>query len=247
MKTIASLALILFTCGVSWAQSGFSGSASSTAGVTITFESKLEPSKPAMPFLGASGITGLGKNRPAGMRRYSTNIKTHEYFGYDMTVEPVDAQAGTYRVTFSALTLTPEELKWPDPESWRMLPAPVFPPPQVISTADTIALDLFENPATGQKIVDYIHLKRDNCDAENGSQLSCLTGLVQDAQRSLEDKLKQMESTRETATVESIRASQQAWESYRDDACANLASEAKRLQCELKLTRSRIHDLGTIY
>jgi uncharacterized protein YecT (DUF1311 family) len=219
------------------------------SGVTITYKSKLEPPTPDSGFPGPSGIRILGTGKPEGMIRYLANNKTHEYFGYEMKVEPVNEHAGTYRVTFGALRLTPEQLNLPDPQNWHMLPAPAFPAPQTVTTADTIALDLFENPSTGQKIVDYLRLKRDNCDAESGGpgQISCLNGLVQDAQNSLEEKMKQMEANRDAAVASSIRESQQAWEKYRDAACANLTSETSRLQCELKLTRSRTHDLGVIY
>jgi uncharacterized protein YecT (DUF1311 family) len=248
MKTTISLALAIITCGICSAQSGSYGSVSSNWGFTITFESKLEPAKPDLAIPGESGIRHLDEINP-GMKRFLTNTKTHEYFGYDMKAEPIREHAGTYRVTFSDLTLAPQDLKLPDPGSWRRLPAPLFPPPQIVSTADTIALDLFENPSTGQKIVDYIRLKRDNCDEESAGpgQIACLTSLVDDAQRSLADRLSHLESTRDRATVTSIKESQQTWEKYRDDACMNLPNEVKRLQCQLKLTRSHTHDLSSIY
>jgi uncharacterized protein YecT (DUF1311 family) len=249
MKAIISFALAVVTGGVCWGQSGYSGSIGPVGGVNITFQSKLEPPTPDHGFPGSSGIKSLGKNNPEGMIRYSTNKKTHEYFGYDMKVEPVDARAGTYRVTFGALTLTAEDLQLPDPQSWHMLPPPAFPPPQTVTTADTIALDLFENPATGQKIVDYIRLKRDNCDGESAGpgQVSCLNGLAQEERRSLEDKLTQLENNRDATTTASIRESQQAWEKYRDATCGSRGSEASRLQCEMKLIRSRMRDLSAIY
>jgi uncharacterized protein YecT (DUF1311 family) len=249
MKVITSLTLALLICGAAWGQSGYSGSVGTVAGVNITFQSKLEPPTPDSSFPGSSGIKVLGKDKPEGMIRYSMNKKTHEYFGYNMKVEPVDEHAGTYRVTFSALSSSPEDLRLPDPQSWHMLPPPAFPAPQTVSTADTIALDLFENPATGQKIVDYIRLKRDNCDGESAGsgQVSCLNELVQDARRSLEEKLAKVENSRDAAMASSIRQSQQAWERYRDVTCANLASEASRLQCELKLIRSRTRELGVLY
>lgn len=249
MKAIISFVMVSLACGVCWGQAGFSGSASLSSGITITFHSKLEPPGPELGGAGASGVRGLGNRSSEGMCRYSTNAKTHEYFGYDMRVQPIDESAGTYRVTFSELTLTPEKLHLPDPQSWHMLPAPVFPPPETVTTADTIALDLFVNPATGQKIVDYIRLKRDGCNAENAGpgQVACLNGLVRDEQGRLEEKLTQMENTRDGAAAASLKESQLAWEKYRDAACANVANEAERLQCQLKLTRSRIRDLGTIY
>lgn len=248
MKTLGSLALVLMTCGVAWAQTGFSGSFGTVAGVTITFESKLEPAKPEMRALGISGVKSLCC-KPDGMRRYSTDSRTHEYFGYDMRVEVVDESAGTYRVTFSALTLLPEDVDVADPGSWHRLPPPLFPAPQIVSTADTMAVDLFENPTTGQKIVDYIRLKGNHCDGSTAgtNQITCLSNLVQNARRELQERLSQMEGDHDAATVVAIKESQQSWEKYRESACANLENESKRLQCELKLTQSRIHDLQTIY
>ena len=242
-----SLALMFMTCGVCWSQSGFSGTVmNSNFGVTIEVESKLEPSKPEMAIPGKTGLSHLEGAKP-GMRRFSTNTTTHEYSGYDMRIEAIEKN-GTYRVTFSALTLKPEDLKLPEPGTWRMVPPPLFPPSQIVSLADTIAVDVFESPATGQKIVDYIRFKRDNCEQEGAgsSQIDCLNGLVQDARRSLTEKLTQMENTRDPVAATSIKESQQTWEAYRNAACANLTSEVKRLQCELKLTRSRAHDLDAM-
>ncbi|MDQ2710961.1 MAG: DUF1311 domain-containing protein [Acidobacteriota bacterium] len=249
MKVTTSLIVALIASGVSWAQSDMSGSISGPNWrLTIAFESRLEPPKPQVMSFGMSGVTTLDKSQP-GMRRYTATTETHEYFGYDMKLEPVDRQTGTFRVTFSALTLTPEDLKLPDPGSWHMIPAPLFPPPQIVSTADTIAVDLFEDPATLQKVVDYVHFRRNNCDAENAGsdQIACLDGVVRDARRSLGQKIKDMESKRDSATVSGIKESQRIWEAYRSAACANLSTELKSLQCELKLTRSRIHDLDVMY
>jgi uncharacterized protein YecT (DUF1311 family) len=219
----------------------------------ITLECKLEPPESDqrdLPVPTEPGFSYLFKNKPAGavgMVRYSKNTKTHEYFGYEVLAEPVE-EAGMYRVMFRALTSSPAELGLADPSAWHMLPAPILPEPQTVGSSDTIALDLFENPATGQKIVDYIHIKRETCDSRIGpSQIPCLAGLVRDAQRSLETKLKEMESARDAATVAAIRDSQKAWEKYREQACANLKDQAKRLQCELTLLRNRRRELGEIY
>jgi uncharacterized protein YecT (DUF1311 family) len=250
MRATTSLALILGLARVCLGQSGFSGSIGLNS-VSISVESKLEPSKPDWPSEGKAGFEMLGRGKTegkAGISRYSTNKKTHQYFGYDLTAELIDAKAGTYRVTFSALTMTPEEIGLSDATNWQMLPPPIFPLAQIVSGADIIALDLFENPATGQKVVDYIRVGRRNCEADAAPiQISCLAGLLEDAKRELEKELKHLESTRDAATVAAIRDSQKAWEKYRDDACSSLAIEAKRLECERRLTMSRTHDLGQIY
>jgi uncharacterized protein YecT (DUF1311 family) len=183
------------------------------------------------------------------MGRFSANPATHEYFGYDARVDTVDAAAGTYRITLSPLSLTPEEMKLPDGATWRSLPPPVFPPPQTLPLGDTMAFTVFESPATGQKVVDYIKLKRHTCSDERpgANQVACLNSLIEDEQKSLADASARMARRRDAATAAAIRDSQPTWEKYRDAACSSLAAEAKRLQCKLYLTRSRTHDVQNMY
>ena len=246
MKAIISLTLACAACGSCWAQSGFSGSIDTTAGFTIRLESKFEPPNPALgktfPF--SSGFVGLGTATMV-VKRYSKNPDTHEYFGYDIHAEIVDQRAGTYRLTFSALDLTPEELNVPDAANWRMLPAPIFPQPQVVGTSDTIAVDVFANPFSGQKLVDYIRISRKNCDALIGDsdQVPCLKSVLQDERQLLMARLAHVKGSSDAATLATIEQAQQAWEAYKAAACNGLPSEGKRLECEINLTRSRRHDL----
>ncbi len=129
-----------------------------------------------------------------------------------------------------------------------MLPAPISPSPEIVGSADTIAVTLFENPTTGQKIVDYLRIKRDNCDSQTGpGHVPCLVGLVRDARRSLSEKLSQLASNGDAAAALALKDSQEAWEKYREQACATFKDEAKRLQCELTLLRNRTRELGEIY
>ena len=62
----------------------------------------------------------------------------------------------TYRVTFRPLTITPEKVDLDDPSSWTVVPLAGYPEPQIVHASETIALDLFTNPNTGQKITDYL-------------------------------------------------------------------------------------------
>ena len=168
------------------------------------------------------------------MIRYSKDTQKHEYFGYEVLADPIP-QTGMYRVTFSALTF--EDLGVGHSE-WRMLPAPFFPPPQIVGSADTIAVNVFESPVTGQKIVDYLRIRRDNCDSQTGpGHVACLNGLITDARRSLTERLKQFEGG-DAGQALAVKDSQEAWEKYREQACAGLKDEAKRLQCELTLLRN---------
>lgn len=246
MRVIVSFAFLLVSTGASWGQTGFSGGFDTTEGFTIRLESKFDPPNPELqrtfPF--SAGFAGLsnGKN---GFKRYTKNPAAHEYFGYDVQVEVVDARSATYRVTFSALDLTPQELSVPDAASWRMSPAPIFPQPQVVSTADRIAVDVFTDPSSGQKVVDYIRISRKNCDALAGEsgQIPCLTGILQDERQLLADRLAHVKGFSDAATVATMVRAQQAWEAYKAAACNGLATEAKRIECEINLTRSRRHDL----
>ncbi len=250
MKIVTSFLLLCFACTLGWGQSGFTAGIGVIEGVTIRLQSKAEPERPEVPYGSLKmGTKFLGAGKPDGMARYTANEKTHEYFGYDMRIVPTNVHTGTYRVTFSALTLKPEELGLASPASWRMLPAPDFPPPALVTTLDTIALDLFVNPVTKQKIVDYIRLEREDCDAENATldQDACIEVLVENERHRLLDTLSQVESGKSTAVAAAIKTSQQSWETYVNDACDSLETETKRLQCRLKLTRSRIDDIRHTY
>ena len=39
------------------------------------------------------------------------------------------------------------------------MPLTGYPPPQIVFSGATIAVDLFTNPSTGQKIVDYVQIQ----------------------------------------------------------------------------------------
>jgi hypothetical protein len=241
MKSIISVLLFLGLNTTGWAQSGFSASLGAVLDVTVTLESKTEPPQPDV-LRARSGAAFLGRGRPQGISRFIADTKTHEYTGYDMRLEPVNP--GQYRVTFGPLTLSPNEMGLAEPAAWHSALAPVFPPPQVVTTADTIIVDVMENPGTGQKIVDYVQLKRRNCDAvgEGPAQVACLTLLVEDARRELQEKLERTEEKRSGASLRAIIASQESWTRYKNDACSNLETDEKRLNCEIELIRSRIHD-----
>src|SRR5258708_2832405 len=160
------LGLAIFLCVPLLAQSGriMIGNASKD-NVAFSYETRLEPPSPPI----AQGIGGGIVTGQTGMHRFMTDSSAHRYFGYDLVIDPV-APANTYRVTFRPLSLSPEKLQLVlrdslgigqqrDFTGWTMLPTPAFPAPQPVHGGDTIALDLFTNPATSQKIVDYIRIE----------------------------------------------------------------------------------------
>ncbi len=238
MKLFSSLAVVLAACISLPAQSTYSGQVTnSNFGATIWFSSKLEPSTPESKIRGSSVVTHLENARP-GMRRFETDLQTHEYFGYDLNVESIDKTKGTLRITFNELPANAKSLELKDWTEWHRAPLPVFPPPQTISIDDKLAVTLFEDPVSHQKVVDYIHFTRDPCDANNPGpgQVECLASQLEEAKKTLSQRLSQSE-------LQNIRDSQRAWESYFKATCANITSEPNRLGCELRLTRSRLHDL----
>jgi len=194
------------------------------------------------------GVTPMATVYTAGIRRYLYKPDQHEYFGYDVVAERVD-NSSEYRVSFRALSLTPDDLRLPDPSLWMLLPSPVFPEPQILHIGDMISFDVFENPKTGQKIVDYIRLERRTCEdvSEDQAKAACLSGLLDDAGRELAGRIAKAEAKPDAAVQESVRRSQQSWEKYRDDACKLLPTRVKQLDCQLTLTRDRIHEVKTIY
>jgi|SRR5579884_3492433 len=248
MRLAISIVVSLLISGSAWAQAGFSGQVTnSNWGVTISVESKLEPPTPADDFPGESGVLFLESGRP-GMRRYTTNQRTHEYFGYDLNIESMDRAAGTFTVSFTALPSDPRVLNLKDPGAWRRAPLPSFPPPETVNISDTIAVDLFEDPGTHQKVVDYIHFSRDNCDSDPATHdpRACLADNLKGARRSLANELARLESTQDRVIISRLRESQRAWEAYLKATCTELLSDKDRLQCELRLVRNRLGELPAI-
>jgi hypothetical protein len=80
------------------------------------------------------------------------------YFGYDVKVEPL-SNTNTYRLTFGALSMTPEMSQrffGAADSGWTMLPPPRFPDARTVRGGDVLQLDLLTNSAWGQTLVDYV-------------------------------------------------------------------------------------------
>ena len=251
MKRI-SVALLFLISGLAraeWTSSGYT----SSNDLSVYVESKFEPPSPRMAGNFGAGLQSLRRGQP-GLRRYVYERTSLQYFGYDVAAEPLES-TGEYRVTFSSLSLTPEEIKLPNPSAWKMFPPPVFPAPQIVHDGDTIAIDLFENPSTGQKFVDYIRVQRgsraqsarSDCGSEGSGEakLTCLSGKLDKANAALASKRTELQTRADASSQESLRRSEESWEKYRDETCQPLSTREKQLQCQLELTRSHVHDLKT--
>lgn len=251
MKTTTAALLFAFTTAA-YAQTGYSSTVTLPNDVTVYLQSNLEPPTPAMAETFRTGTRTFATADSAGkhrMQRFLADVSQHQYFGYDLLVERI-ADTGDFRVTLAPLSATPAELGLPAPGDWKSLPTPMFPAPEIVHPRDRMALDLFQNPHTGQKIVDYIRIEAatPQCagQAQGKQDLACLTSLLDDANRVLArtvDASARRNSARET----SIRHSQVTWAQYKADVCSSVQDKTKRVQCELTLTNSRIDELNNVY
>lgn len=121
----------------------------------FSYEMRLEP--PVPPLAGDVSRSLLCTD--FGAHRAMSIPSQRKYFGYDIDIQPA-SQANTYRVTLKPLSVGPEQMGLADAIGWQMLPLPRPPTPQImVRVGDKIMLDLFVNPVTGQKIVDYIRIE----------------------------------------------------------------------------------------
>ncbi len=150
-----SLVLAIASYGAALAQNGYlmNGSADWN-GITLAFETVLYPSTPPM----AEGFVGGNITDSSAIHRYLFYNSQQTYFGYDLFVEPVP-KTEFYKVTFRPLSVAdPKRLEISHPESWKMVPLSGYPAPQTVHAGDTVELELFKNPATGQKIIEYVRV-----------------------------------------------------------------------------------------
>lgn len=158
------VALIALAVTALWGQeSKLSVSDPSWKGIQVQFLTKMEP----------PGDNGRGQLPGAiitdqGRAHHIIEDAAHKrYFGYDLRLEP-----DVYGITVQ-LRIEPLKLSNPHVYSvgsgWTMLALPKYPLISNLRVGDTVALDLLVNPATGQKIVDYLTLKRSETTAHDFS------------------------------------------------------------------------------
>jgi hypothetical protein len=147
MKLVSLMLLSLSAYGAS-----LMGGGATSNGVWVTYETRLEPGAPPVRGLGSGGV--LTDHNV--IKRYLCNDDNHTYFGYDLVVEPL--ASGRYRFRFAPLTIKTSELS-NKVSDWKLLPLPGGPVTLEVRAGETVALDLFANPSTGQKVTDYLGVK----------------------------------------------------------------------------------------
>jgi hypothetical protein len=121
---------------------------------------RAEPPLGANPAFGMAGLSNEKQRTGRKVHRYIVDHVNHQYFGYDVTVLRIRGSR-QYRVTIEPLSLTADDLRLSAAEhniAFTAVRLVSCPPPQILNEGDTLALDLLVNPATGQKLVEYIQV-----------------------------------------------------------------------------------------
>jgi hypothetical protein len=94
---------------------------------------------------------------PVIFHRFLTDPASKTYWGYDVEVEPTGTP-GVARLRFKPFSKRAGDLpKEYHAAEFQTLASPQFPA-ETFQSGQTIALDVLTNPATGQKVVDYIEV-----------------------------------------------------------------------------------------
>jgi hypothetical protein len=145
MTPIRMLGAILAAATSLFAQ--LSAGSAAWGGLELSFVSKIEPDGILLP---GGVVVGAGSVHHG----ISDNVHKRE-FGYDVVVEPNPGlESAQIRIERSLVRGRPHE------EGWTFLELPKYPVISNVKVGDTVALDLLVNPGTGQRIVDYLTLRR---------------------------------------------------------------------------------------
>ncbi len=150
------ISLMLFSFLAQGAQPGaklMSGGVSSH-GISADFETRLVPGSPPIQRHGGGTLT-----EGHVIKRHLCNFDNLTYFGYDLTMEALPE--GRVRLRFAGLTITPPKMSeiYKEVPNWTALPLPAAPATLDVKVGETVALDLFVNRSTGQKVTDYLTIE----------------------------------------------------------------------------------------
>ena len=153
-------------------------SVSMHSGIEVQMTARIEPGSVRIP----SGVRAIHIGR---FHRVVQDRSQRRYFAYDVLVEPKnDSRAFQVRIEPFSLSATDLAEMQVDP-SWTYVPLLKYPLVPDVRAGDSVAIDLLENPATGQKVVDYFVFKRSNATA--AAELPVRDLSVADVQLRLDD------------------------------------------------------------
>jgi hypothetical protein len=137
------------------------GSAANVVTLPYRLEAHAEPTSP--PILIGQGFNSRGSEDQMMVHRFFRDDDAHEYFGYDMLLEP-GPSPDTHLATFFELGMGVLDVALGrgvivKPAEWKKL-LPTLPAPQVVHVGDTISVVLRVDPNTGQKLLDDVHIQQ---------------------------------------------------------------------------------------
>jgi catechol 2,3-dioxygenase-like lactoylglutathione lyase family enzyme len=170
-KVLAAWLLGGFAATVVYGQHGILGGSGTYCrdGWKFSATYALEPWSPAHQHVNIEGLsevmhTDAKDGRPDMFHRVFVDPVAETYWGYDLEVKPL-GETGTAQLRFKPLTLNADQL----PKDYHPRHVPnvatfhALPPPQLPSgtfeSGEVIAVEVMRNPATGQKVVDYIEVE----------------------------------------------------------------------------------------
>jgi hypothetical protein len=144
--------LLLLAATTLWGQEGlWANGGSSWKGIEIRFATQVEPAGERRVKLPSAVVVESGR-----VHHLITDAAHKRYFAYDVVLEPnSDGTAAQIRIE---PLHSSQEISAGHGNT--LLALPNYPVIPNVKVGDTVALDLLANPATGQKIVDYLTLMR---------------------------------------------------------------------------------------
>ncbi len=122
--------------------------------IDVHMTARMEPGSAQVP-------SGVRTGSVGRFHRFVLDRTQRRYFAYDLLIEAKDGSQAL-QVRFEPFSLSGTELadmQMVDP-SWTPIALLKYPLVPDVRAGDTVAIDLLENPATGQKVVDYLVFKR---------------------------------------------------------------------------------------
>ena len=122
----------------------------SWSGVEIQLEARIEP--------GGQKVGGAVLTNKGHFSRTLFDSKQGRYYGYDLFVEP---RGAVFQVRIEPLSLSTSELAARQivDSSWTPIPLVKYPVIPQVPAGAVVSIDLLQNPATGQKVVDVLTFK----------------------------------------------------------------------------------------
>ncbi len=157
--SVVWIALVALPCHAQVTASG-----ANWGGIKVSFDARIEPSP--NPATDPAVLRQLQHDIHGGVivdqlvHRYWQDPNQKTYLAYDLSVEP-GPNPRFLEVRIAPLSLTPQQMvNHGFPQTWTRLSLPKYPVIPQVQVGDTVALDLMVNASTGQKLVDYLTLRR---------------------------------------------------------------------------------------